>query len=93
MPYYVCGLDCSLVRNNPKISEKNPVSGIFVSGKNLPLKKNHICRAIWIAVVVPENLILFLHCKSYSHFFSKKYQYICHISRLKFKNHISLQLR
>ena len=39
MPYYVCGLDCSLVRNNPQISEKNPVSGIFMGGKKLTIEK------------------------------------------------------
>ena len=34
MPY-VCGLDCNLVRNDSPISEKNPVSRIFVGQKKL----------------------------------------------------------
>ena len=31
---HLCDLDCNLVRNNSQISEKNPVSFIFMGGGN-----------------------------------------------------------
>ena len=61
MPY-VCGLDCNLVRNDSQISQKNPVSHIFMGQKKLTTeKKQHICVTFWTDAAVPENLILFCY--------------------------------
>ena len=57
MPYD-CGLDCNLVTNDSQISEKNPVSRIFMGWKKLTTEK-HICVTFWTDAVVPENLIHF----------------------------------
>ena len=58
MPH-VCGLDCNLGRNDSQISQKNPVSRIYVGWKKLTTEINHICGTFWTDAAVPENLILF----------------------------------
>ena len=36
---YVCGLECNVVRNDSQISEKNPVSRIFMGSKKKHTEK------------------------------------------------------
>ena len=76
----MCGLDCNLVRSDSQISNKNPVSCIFVGQKKLITEKNHICRK---DVLVPENLILF--------FFGLSTHNICFL--LKKESYLALHFR
>ena len=38
--FVMCRLDCNLVRNDSHITEKNPVSRIFMGRKKLVIEKN-----------------------------------------------------